>query len=316
MNTIILAGGTGQIGQILARELGASHHLKILTRGQPRKVGNLEYIHWDAATLGEWAAYLDGAEAVINLAGRSVNCRYTAQNRREILESRVDSTKVLAEAIAICPNPPATWLQSSTATIYAHRFDAANNEATGILGGTESSAPDTWRFSIQVAKAWEAALEHTPTPQTRKVLLRSAMVMSADKGGVFDVLSGLARVGLGGTMGSGKQYVSWIHANDFVRAILFLLESDLSGAVNLASPNPLPNAEFMQGLRHAIGVPFGLPSTDWMLEIGAWLRQTETELVLKSRRVVPKRLLEAGFGFLYPNWQEAVQDLWREKVTL
>jgi uncharacterized protein len=284
MKTIILAGGTGQIGQVLTRDFLQQHcKVIVLTRGQAKIKGSLEHVHWDAATLGDWAKHLEGAEAVINLAGRSVNCRYHAQNRRKILESRVNSTRVLGQAIAVCQTPPKVWLQSSTATIYAHRFDAPNDEYTGILGGTEPNARETWRFSIEVAKAWEAALESVPTPQTRRVLLRSAMVMSADKDGVFDVLHGLARVGLGGTMGSGKQYVSWIHAIDFVRAIHFLLESNLSGAVNLASPNPLPNAEFMRVLRQACGIGFGLPSADWMLEVGAFLRQTETELVLKSR---------------------------------
>jgi uncharacterized protein len=310
MKTIVLAGGSGQIGQILTRDFLEQHHkVIVLTRGQPKIKGSLEYVHWDAATLGDWAKHLDGASAVINLAGRSVNCRYTAQNRREILESRVNSTRVLGQAIAACKTPPQVWLQSSTATIYAHRFDAPNDEATGILGGTEDNAPDTWRFSISVAKAWEAALEAVPTPQTRKVLLRSAMVMSADKDGVFDVLHGLCRMGLGGTFAGGRQYVSWIHATDFVRAIHFLLESDMAGAVNLASPNPLPNAEFMHALRQASGVAFGLPSTTWMLEFGAWLRQTETELVLKSRRVVPRRLLKAGFEFAFPVWGLAAQDL-------
>jgi uncharacterized protein len=310
MNTIILAGGTGQIGQILTRDFLEQHYkVIVLTRGQPKTKGYLEHVHWDATTLGDWTKHLEGATAVINLAGRSVNCRYHAQNRREILESRVNSTRVLGQAIAACKTPPKIWLQSSTATIYAHRFDAPNDEETGILGGREPNAPDTWRFSIEVAKAWEAALESVPTPQTRKVLLRSAMVMSGDKDGVFDVLCGLARVGLGGTFGSGKQYVSWIHAQDFVRAIHFLLESDLSGAVNLASPNPLPNAEFMRGLRQASDMGFGLPCMDWMLELGAFVRQTETELVLKSRRVIPKRLLEAGFEFRFPDWLEAAQNL-------
>jgi uncharacterized protein len=316
MNTIILAGGTGQIGQVLTRDfLQQLYKVIVLTRRHAKIKGSLEHVHWDAATLGDWAKHLEGATAVINLAGRSVNCRYTVQNRREILESRVNSTRILGEAIAGCQTPPKVWLQSSTATIYAHRFDAPNDEHTGILGGTEPNTPDTWGFSIAVAKAWEAALESVPTPQTRKVLLRSGMVMSPDKDGVFDVLRGLARVGLGGSMGSGKQYLSWIHATDFVRAIHFLLESNLSGVVNLASPNPLPNAEFMRVLRQATGVRFGVPCVKWMLEVGAFLRQTETELVLKSRRVVPTRLLEAGFVFGFSDWRNAVQNLLKERVS-
>jgi uncharacterized protein len=311
MNTIVLAGGSGQVGTVLARDfLRKGHKVVILTRGAPRKEGQLEYAHWDGATLGAWKHLIDGSSAVINLAGRSVNCRYTPQNRREILESRVNSTRVIGEAIAQAKQPPRVWLQATTATIYAHRFDAPNDEATGIIGGNEPNAPDTWNFSINVAKAWEAAFDQATTPQTRKVALRSAMVMSPDKGGVFDVLSGLARVGLGGTMGDGNQFISWVHDQDFIRSMHFLLErDDLSGPINITSPNPLPNAEFMRDLRQAVGSRFGLPASNWMLEIGALFMQTETELVLKSRHVVPKRLLEAGFKFEHPHWETAARDL-------
>jgi uncharacterized protein (TIGR01777 family) len=258
---------------------------------------------------------LDGANVVVNLAGRSVNCRYNAENRRLIKESRVDSTRVVGQAIAQARQPPPVWLQMSTATIYAHRFDAANDEASGIMGGLEPDTPDTWRFSIEVATAWEQALDGAVTPHTRKVKLRSAMVMSPDRGGVFDVLLGLVRRGLGGTAGNGRQYVSWIHGQDFVRAIDWLIEHDLEGPVNLAAPNPVPNAEFMRALRQAWGSRFGLPAARWMLEVGAVFMRTETELVLKSRRVVPGRLLQAGFTFDFPDWPAAALDLcarWRE----
>jgi hypothetical protein len=228
----------------------------------------------------------------------------------------VDSVRAVGQAISQAKRPPKVWLQSSTATIYAHRYDDANDEATGILGGAEPGAPDTWRFSIEVAKAWERALEECETPSTRKVALRSAMTMSPDRGGVFDVLLRLVRFGLGGQSGDGRQYVSWIHERDFVRAADWLIEhEDLCGPVNLASPHPVPNAEFMRTLRSAWGAPFGLPATAWMLEIGAFFLRTETELVLKSRRVVPGRLLESGFSFNYPAWQQAAEELcrrWRE----
>lgn len=308
MKTIILAGGTGQVGQILARELASQYKVIILTRGQPRTLGNLEYIHWDAANLGAWATAIDGADAVINLAGRTVNCRYNQKNRREILESRTYSTRVIGEAIAAAKNPPKIWLQAVSSTIYTHRFDAPNDDISGQLGGTEAM-PDTWRFSVDVAKAWETTLEASRTPQTRKVALRSAMVMSPDQGGVFSVLHNLVKRGLGGTMGDGRQYISWIHDTDFIAAILFLLEQPIAGAVNLCSPNPLPNAEFMRLFRSANGIGFGLPSTNWMLELGAVFLQTETELVLKSRFTYPKRLLEAGFVFKFATWESAVQDL-------
>ena len=215
--------------------------------------------------------------------------------------------------------PPPVWLQASTATIYAHRFDAANNEVSGILGGREPNAPDTWRFSIDVATAWEKAVDEAVTPRTRKVKLRSAMVMSPDRGGVFDVLLGLVRRGLGGRAGDGRQYVSWIHEQDFVRAVSWLIDhEEVDGPVNVAAPHPLPNAAFMQALREAWGIRFGLPAPGWLLEVGALFLRTETELVLKSRRVVPGRLLQAGFTFQFPTWPEVARDLcrrWREHGT-
>jgi hypothetical protein len=202
------------------------------------------------------------------------------------------------------------WLQASTATIYTHRFDAANDEITGILGGDEPGAPPKWTASIGIAKAWEAALEAAPTPSTRKVALRSAMTMSVDEGSVFDVFSRLTRRGLGGPIAGGRQYVSWIHEADFCRSISFLLErDDLEGPVNLTSPNPLPQREFARILREAWGVRLGLPATSWMIEIGTLAMRTESELVLKSRRVVPTRLLEAGFEFQFPDWEAAAREL-------
>jgi len=178
--------------------------------------------------------------------------------------------------------------------------------------------PSTWRFSIDVATAWEAALDAADTPRTRKVKLRSAMVMSPDAGGIFATLLGLVRLGLGGTSGNGHQYVSWIHERDFIRAIYFLIEREgIEGSVNLTAPNPLPNKDFMRILRDAWGIPIGLPAMEWMLEIGALFLQTETELILKSRRVVPTRLLQEGFGFTFVDWSKAAQDLcqrWRQRL--
>ena len=267
-------------------------------------------ITWDARHLGDWASEFEGADVIVNLAGRSVNCRYTPENRRVITESRVDSTRVVGQAIARAKRPPAVWLQASTATIYAHRYDAPNDEATGILGGSEPGMPDTWRFSIDVATAWEHAIDEAVVPRTRKVKLRSAITLSPDPGGIFDVLLGLVRRGLGGRSGDGRQLVSWIHEEDFVRSIYWLIEhSDIEGPVNLAAPNPVPNAEFMRALREAWGIRFGLPATKWMLEIGAIFLRTETELILKSRRVIPGRLLEGGFIFKFPMWPEAARNL-------
>jgi uncharacterized protein (TIGR01777 family) len=267
-------------------------------------------VSWDGRTLGSWASELDGADAVVNLAGRSVNCRYTAKNLEAMMSSRVDSTRVVGEAISRAARPPRVWLQMSTATIYAHRFDAPNDEVTGVIGGDEPDAPAYWKFSIDIARAWEKTQAEADTPQTRKVALRSAMVMSPDTGGIFDVLLGMTKKRLGGAIAGGSQWISWIHERDFVRSVeLLLARADFSGAVNLASPNPLPQREFMAALGDAWGIRWGLPATRWMAEIGAFLLRTDTELVFKSRRVVPWRLLQAGFRFDFPDWPDASREL-------
>lgn len=313
---IVIPGGTGQVGTLLARAFVADGHDVVVLSRKPRKVP-WRIVAWDGETITDWAAEIDGADVVINLAGRSVNCRYNSENRKQIKESRIRATRAIGQAIAKAARPPRVWLQASTATIYAHRYDAANDEATGILGGSETGVPDTWRFSIDVAKSWEQAANEAVVPQTRKVLLRSAMTMSPDRGGVFDVLLGLVRCGLGGASGDGHQYVSWIHEHDFIKAVYWLIDhDDLDGPVNLTSPAPLPNVEFMRDLRAAWGTRFGLPASKWMLEIGAFFLRTETELVLKSRRVVPRRLLQSGFEFRFPTWAEATADLcrrWQER---
>lgn len=311
---LVIPGGSGQVGTLLAQAFHADGH-EVVSLSRTAAENPWRTAQWDGKTLGAWASEIDGADAVINLAGRSVNCRYTPANRKAIIDSRVDSTRVVGEAIGQAQCPPPVWLQAGTATIYAHRLDAPNDEATGILGGDEPDAPDTWRFSIGVAKAWEDALNAADTPGTRKVILRSAMTMSLGDDGIFDVLLGLVRHGLGGSVAGGRQYVSWIHGEDFVSVVRLLMADDhFSGPVNLCAPNPLPYADFMRGLREASGIRFGLPATREMLELGAWAMQTETELVLKSRRVVPGRLLDAGFTFAYPDWPEAAADLcgrWR-----
>jgi uncharacterized protein (TIGR01777 family) len=315
---VVIPGGSGQVGTTLARAFQQrGDEVVVLSRTQNSAVP-WRLVNWDGETLGEWASEFEDAEAVINLAGQSVNCRYTAENRRIIIDSRVKSTRIVGQAIAQANNPPRVWLQASTATLYAHRYDAANDEATGIIGGSEPNAPDTWHFSIDVVKKWERELNAAATPQTRKVLMRSAIVMTPSPGGPFDMLLRLVRFGLGGRFGDGKEYVSWIHDQDFVRTVDWLIQhEDLEGPVNLASPNPLSNAEFMHALRNAWGISFGLPATEWMLELGAFVLRSETELMLKSRRVVPTRLLQAGFTFQFPTWPEAASDLckrWRERI--
>lgn len=311
---IVIPGGSGQVGTVLARAFVADGHDVVALSRRPT-MQSWRTVAWNGESLGNWVAEIDGADVVINLAGRSVNCRYNTANRRSILESRTKSTRVVGEAIALAARPPRVWLQASTATIYAHRYDAPNDEATGVIGGNEPNAPDTWRFSIEVATAWEQAANEAQVRHTRKVLMRSAMTMSPDRGGIFDVLLDLVRRGLGGTAGDGRQFISWIHDRDFIRAVYWLIDHDLEGPVNIAAPNPVPNAEFMRTLRQAAGVKLGLPATRWMLELGAFFMRTETELMLKSRRVVPGRLVQSGFEFTFPAWPEAAADLckqWRE----
>jgi uncharacterized protein (TIGR01777 family) len=310
---VVIPGGSGQIGQVLARGFVASgHEVVILSRGAA-KVGRT--VPWDGRVVEGWASEIDGADVVVNLAGRTVNCRYTPENLRAMLESRVDSTRAVGEAIAAASRPPRVWLQMSTATIYAHRYDAPNDETTGILGGGEPGVPAYWAKSVEIARAWERTLAAAATPKTRRVALRAAMMMSPDRGGIFDVMLGMVRKGLGGSAAGGAQYVSWMHDRDFVRAVnLLIARDDLQGPVNLAAPEPLPYADFMRAMREAWGTRVGLPATKWMLELGAWAMRTDTELVLKSRRVVPGRLLAAGFTFQFPSWPAAVGELvarWR-----
>jgi uncharacterized protein (TIGR01777 family) len=315
---IAIPGGSGQVGRILARHFVEQGHTVTVFSRTPRTAPWPELL-WDGETPGDWVAALEHSDVCINLAGRSVNCRYHAANRRSILHSRIGPTRLLNQIIAELANPPRLWLNASTATIYRHALDRNMDETTGELGGREAGAPDTWNFSIDVAKGWEEAFFETPTPRTRKIAMRSAITLSADRGGIFDVLLGLVRHGLGGTQGTGTQFVSWIHSTDFVRAVdLLIARDEFTGVVNLASPNPLPNAEFLRALRAAWGTRIGLPTPSWLIEIGTWLMRTESELVLKSRRVVPARLLAAGFQFQFPEWPAAARDLvarWRRKSS-
>ncbi|MGD1218602.1 DUF1731 domain-containing protein [Streptomyces krungchingensis] len=306
---VVIPGGTGQVGTVLRRALSAAGHEVVVLTRRPTRRGE---VPWDGRTLGPWAEVIDGSDLVVNLAGRSVSCRYTAPNLRAMMDSRVDSARVVGEAIAAAAAPPRVWMQMSTATIYAHRHDAPNDERHGVIGGAEPGVPGYWAYSVDIAKSWEREQERADTPGTRKVALRSAMVMSPDPGGVFDVLLRLARLGLGGPVAGGAQYVSWIHDRDFVRAVEFLADrEDIAGPVNLAAPAPLPHRLFMHALRTAWGVPVGLPATGWMAEIGAFALRSDTELLLKSRRVAPGRLMDAGFTFGHPEWRPAADDLVR-----
>lgn len=318
---IVIPGGSGQIGAILARSLaGKGHEVVVLTRNPTVKVSiPWRQVHWDGCNLdgdNGWQSEIDGCDVVINLAGRSVDCRYHKENRHCIKQSRILSTTAIAKSIELAKLPPKVWLQASTATIYSHRYDAANDEVNGILGIDDENMPDTWEFSIDVATSWEAAANAANLPNTRLVLMRMAMVMSPDAGGVFDTLSRLARWGLGGTVGDGKQFVSWIHEEDLLTAVDWLIErDDLAGPINLAAPNPLPYSQFMQKLRSAWGARIGIPATRWMLELAAFCLRTESELVLKSRRVVPTLLSDSGFQFRFPEWGVAAMNLVEKRRT-
>jgi len=308
---IVIPGGTGQVGRMLCRAFSSAGDEVVVLSRKTTAGCSCRCVDWDGESVGDWARELEGAAAVINLAGRSVNCRYGEKNRREILHSRGNSVRAIRSALEKAKNPPRVWLQASTATIYAHRYDAPNDEFTGAIGGNEPNAPDSWRFSIEVAKNWEAAVEGSGSlPNSRIVIMRSAMIMSPDEDGVFAQLLGLVRCGLGGRAGHGRQFVSWIHEFDFVQAVRFLIDNqDLVGIVNICSPNPLSNSEFMGKLRRVWGTTIGVPSSNWMLELGAFFMRTETELILKSRRVLPGRLLQHGFQFQFPDWRDAANEL-------
>ncbi|MEM6568046.1 MAG: TIGR01777 family oxidoreductase [Planctomycetota bacterium] len=326
---LVLPGGSGHLGRLLAEHFATNgHDVVVVGRGEggPLPTG-ARFVPWSGRwserspsedpgedpgedPREEWAREIDGADAVINLAGRSVDCRYDKTNLEEMLSSRIDSTVAVGRAIEAAGSPPPVWLQMSTATIYAHDPPVPQDEATGAIGGGEPTAPAYWRFSVRIAEAWERALRDAKTPSTRRVAMRTAVVMSGSPGGAYAILRRLARVGLGGTIGDGSMYMSWIHEVDFVRAIDRLLEDDaMEGVVNLAAPEPVPQRSFMRALRRSLGAPLGLPQPRWLVELGARLLGTDSELVLKSRRVVPGRLAEAGFEFRYPRWDEAARAL-------
>lgn len=304
---IVIAGGAGYLGRFVSRHFARQGYaVVVLSRRAAEPPPGARCVAWDGETPGDWQREVDGAAALINLAGRSVNCRYTARNRQAIYESRLRSTAVLGEAIAACAQPPPVWINSSSATIYRHALDRPMDEATGEIGTG---------FSVDVCLKWEAALAGAPTPHTRKVALRSALVLGPGRGGVMEAFLQIVLLGLGGTLGRGDQYVSWVHVEDFLRALDWLIgHPELDGLVNCAAPHPLPNREFMAALRRACRQPVGLPAARWMLEVGAFFLRTETELLLKSRRVVPGRLLASGFRFRYGELHAALEQLLQERA--
>jgi uncharacterized protein (TIGR01777 family) len=297
---MVIAGGNGFLGNHLRQHFQQLGY-RVVTIGRSGAAGT-GHVHWDASTLGPWAAELEGAAVLINMAGRTVDCRYNEANKREIIASRVDSTRVLGEAVAACAMPPKVWLNSSTATIYADTLGElpANTEAAGVIGTS---------FSVEVAQTWEAAFAACPAPATRKVALRTSIVLGHD-GGAFPVMAKLARLGLCTPQGSGQQWVSWLHIEDFCRAVAFLVtKTEAVGAFNVCAPNPLTNQDFNALLCRELRPVLRLPQPKWLLEVGAFFLRTETELILKSRKVYPQRLLDLGFEFAFPACETAVQNL-------
>lgn len=298
---IVLAGGNGHLGKVLADYYKhKANEVVILARREKETVHNIRTVVWDGKTWGKWAAELVNADILINLCGKNVNCRYTEKNKAEIFASRVVPTELLGQVINDLVEPPKLWLNASSATIYRHAEDRPQDEETGEHGEG---------FSVDVCEAWEYAFNKYDTPKTRKVAMRISMVMGHDDS-VFPRLRALVKLGIGGRQGNGRQYVSWVHEEDVARATEWLADHpELDGAVNCTAPDPVRNNEFMRIIRKAFGCPFGLPSPKWLLEIGSFFIRTETELILKSRWVLPKRLMDSGFVFEYPDEGRAIADL-------
>lgn len=298
---IVLAGGNGYLGQVLAKHYSSlTDDIIVLARKPKPKHGNIRTVVWDGKSEGTWAENLENADLLVNLCGKNVNCRYTSKNQKEIIDSRVGPTRLLNWVIERLENPPKVWINITSATIYRHAEDHAQDEASGEIGHG---------FSIDVCRRWEASFFETPTPRTRKVALRMGIVFG-NGDGAYPRLMNLVKFGLGGKQGNGQQYVSWIHEQDAALSTQWILtHEDIKGVVNCTAPNPVQNHEMMQKLRKAYGMGFGLPCPTWMLTLGAWLIGTETELILKSRWVVPAILEKSGFKFQYPTIDTATRDL-------
>lgn len=300
MKKLIIAAGTGFLGQVLANHFKDKfEEIIILTRGSSKIKGNIRYIKWNAKTFSGWEKELENADVLINLAGKSVDCRYTEENKKEILDSRLESTHILNLAVQQCENPPKHWLNSSTATIYRHSLDKEMDEENGEIGND---------FSMNVAKSWEKVFFEIQTPHTKKTALRTSIVLGKN-GGAYLPLKNLTKVGFGGKQGKGNQFISWIHEKDFARAVAFIIEKELTGVLNIVSPQPIRNMLFMKTLRKSLGVPTGIPISEKLLKFGAKMIGTETELVLKSRNVIPKRLTENGYTFEFGELKKALEDL-------
>ncbi len=300
MKKLIIAAGTGFLGQVLVNHFKDTFdEIVIFTRGKSQIKNNIKYVNWNAKSFSGWEKELENADILINLAGKSVDCRYNEKNKRDIYNSRIESTKILNKAVLQCENPPKHWLNSSTSTIYRFSLDKQMDEINGEIGND---------FSMNIAKSWEKAFFETETPKTLKTALRTSIVLGKN-GGAFIPLKTLAKFGLGGKQGEGNQYISWIHEEDFARAVAFVIGNKLEKEINIVSPNPIRNVDFMTKLRKAVGMPFGISQPKWLLEIGSKIINTEPELVLKSRNVIPKRLQENGFIFKYNSVEKTFENL-------
>lgn len=301
MKKIVIAGGTGFLGTCLVEHFkNQSAQIVILTRGKSFHVGTTRYVTWDGKTLGPWKETLENADVLINLNGKSVDCRYTDKNKNLIYATRLEATAVLGKAIQAATNPPKLWINASSATIYRHSLDKNMDEYSGEVGSG---------FSVDVCQRWEKIFNSVETKNTRKILIRTAIVLGK-KNGALKPLTVLTKLGLGGRQGPGNQYVSWIHESDFVGVIDFFINNNQTdGVYNVTSPSPVPNKNFMLALRRAVRISIGIPLPKSLLELGTVLIGTETELILKSRRVIPQRLLEDGYKFRFDRIEGALEDL-------
>ncbi|WP_158974326.1 TIGR01777 family oxidoreductase [Cellulophaga sp. L1A9] len=301
MKKLIIAGGSGFLGKAIAAYFTSKFtDIVILTRGATETKNGFRYVTWDGKTLGTWQEELTSCDVLINMVGRSVDCRYTPENKKLIMDSRVDATKILGEVISKSKHAPKVWINASTATIYRHALNQQMTEATGEIGTG---------FSVAVAKAWEEVFYASTTPNTRKVALRTSIVLANNGGALVPILK-LAKMGFGGKQGDGNQQFSWIHINDFLESINFIMENTrLQGPINSAAPEPITNSFLMKTIRKELKIPFGIPLPKFLLEFGARLIKTETELILKSRNVIPTKLTNAGFTFQFSTIQSALKDL-------
>jgi TIGR01777 family protein len=298
---IIFAGGTGFLGSALIKAF-SDYEIVVLTRKIRKNEENIRYVSWDAKTIDNWTNELENSKAIINLVGRSVNCRYTNANKQEIISSRVNATLVIGKAIGKLKNPPEVWINAGSAAIFGNSGVELKDERSTVGSG----------FSPEVCKAWEKAFNEYDTPETRKVFLRIGMVLQQN-GGILKPFVNMANFGLGGKIGTGNQYMTWIHEQDFTDLVKqIIIDAQFKGIIHAASPFPVTNKEFMKTIRQLVSIPFGLPNPGILIKIGAVLIGTEAELVLSGRRVVSFVLVENGFKFKYPYLHNAVASLLNE----